>query len=152
MALHSLWIDFELSSKKFNGELSSSSSSVFDQWTEFELTTKFKEKTELNWELQFSFELLYSSAYFPKSISFLEKYRTQKSKSEVRSLKHVSYAPVLDKNLMFNCGVDFIEMYEHCTLLRHAVQSDPSIWQLGGAIKIKLLVQKKSMQPATRYY
>ena len=60
-ALHSLWIDFELSSKKFNGELSSSSSSVFDQWTEFELTTKFKEKTELNWELQFSFELQYSS-------------------------------------------------------------------------------------------
>ena len=53
---------------------------------------------------------------------------------------------------MFNCGVDFIEMYEHCTLLRHAVQSDPSIWQLGGAIKIKLLVQKKSMQPATTYY
>ena len=60
-ALHSLWIDFELSSKKFNGELSSSSSSVFLQWTELELTTEFKEKTELNWELQFSFELLYSS-------------------------------------------------------------------------------------------
>ena len=60
---YSLWIDFELSSKKFNGELSSSSSSVFVKWIELELTTEFAEKTELNWELQFSFELRYSSGF-----------------------------------------------------------------------------------------
>ena len=54
-ALHSLWIDFELSSKKFNGELSSSSSSVFVKWTELELTTEFMEKTEFNWELKIQF-------------------------------------------------------------------------------------------------
>ena len=60
-ALHSLWIYSELSSYKFNGELNSSSSSVFVKFTELELTNEFAEKTELNSEFQFSFELLYSS-------------------------------------------------------------------------------------------
>ena len=54
MALHSLWIDFELSSKKFNGELSSSSSSVFVEWTELELTAEFN---AVNWTWIELFEL-----------------------------------------------------------------------------------------------
>ena len=53
-ALHSLWIDFELSSKKFNGELGSSSSSVFVEWTELELTAEFN---AVNWTWIKLFEL-----------------------------------------------------------------------------------------------
>ena len=53
-ALHSLWIDFELSSKKFNGELGSSSSSVFVEWTELELTAEFN---AVNWTWIELFEL-----------------------------------------------------------------------------------------------
>ena len=54
MALNSLWIDFELSSKKFNGELGSSSSSVFVEWSELELTAEFN---AVNWTWIELFEL-----------------------------------------------------------------------------------------------
>ena len=60
MALHSLWIDFELSSKKFNGELGSSLSSVFVKWTELELTAEFN---AMNWTWIELFELYTALEY-----------------------------------------------------------------------------------------